>query len=86
MTIGESSDEQTGELSIESREENPQEPNTQSSAHQHSNNPGELTRDHPYAQQSTPYLVGSPEEGGHPRPGKGTLEQSNQYTLCLAER
>jgi len=72
MTIGESSDEQIGELSIESREENPQEPNTQSSARQPSNNPGEPMRDHPYAERSTPYLVGSPEEGGHPRPGKGT--------------
>jgi len=72
VTIGESSDEQTDELSVESQEENPQEPNTQNSERQPNNNPDEPTIDHPYAEQSTPYLVGLPEEGGHPRPGKGT--------------
>ena len=67
MTIGESSDE----LSAESPEENLQEPNIQNSERQ-PNNPGEPTIDHLYAEQSTPYLKDSPEEGGHPRPGKGT--------------
>jgi len=71
MTTGELSDEQTDELSVESQEDNPQEPNKQNRERQSNNNPGEPTIDHPYAEQSTPYLVDSPEEGGHPRPGRG---------------
>jgi len=86
MTIGESSNERTSELSVESQEENPQEPNIQNKERQLNHNPDEPTIDHPYAEQSKPYLEDLPEEGGHPPPGKGTYEQSNQYMLCPAER